>query len=68
MGNKKVLQEAFEKYLIAEGKYPKVAIYRDWEVASNGCTITLDIAIVINDIVIQAFQLFDDKTESVRCV
>lgn len=64
MGNKKVLQEAFEKYLIAEGKYPKVAIYRDWEVASNGCTITLDIAIVINDIVIQAFQLFDDKTES----
>lgn len=64
MGNKKVLQEAFEKYLIAEGKYPKVAIYRDWEVASNGSTITLDIAIVINDIVIQAFQLFDDKTES----
>ena len=63
MGDKKELQEAFEKHLIANGKYPKEAIYRNWEVASNGSTITLDIAIVINDIVIQAFQLFDDKTE-----
>ena len=64
MENEKFLQEAFEEYLIAEGKYPKEAIYRDWKVASNGGVITLDIAIVINDIVIQAFQLFDDKTES----
>lgn len=60
MGNKKVLQEAFEEYLIAEGKYPKVAIYRDWKVASNGGVITLDIAIVVNGIVIQAFMLFEE--------
>ena len=62
--DKKTLQESFEKHLIANGKYPKEAIYRDWEVASSGSTITFDIAVVVNGIVIQAFQLFDSKTES----
>lgn len=60
MGNKKVLQGAFEEHLIAEGKYPKETICRDWEVASNRSTITLDIAIVVNGIVIQAFMLFEE--------
>jgi hypothetical protein len=64
MVDKKELQEAFEKHLIEKGGYPKESIYRDWEVASNRVAITLDIAIVINDIVIQAFQLFDNTIEN----
>lgn len=64
MVDKKELQEVFEKHLIEKRGYPKESIYRDWEVASNRVAITLDIAIVINDIVIQAFRLFNNTTES----
>lgn len=62
--DKKVLQDSFESYLITNGKYPKASICRNWRVANGEDSVILDIAIVINDIVIQAFQLFDNTIEN----
>ena len=59
--NKKALQDSFVSYLEKEHKYPKDSIRSNWVIEYNGSNVSLDIAIVINNIVVQAFMLFDDE-------
>lgn len=58
--NKKALQDYFISYLETENKYPKDAIRKDWVIEHNGGNMSLDIAIVVNNIVVQAFMLFEE--------
>ena len=63
--DKNTLQKLFSKYLTEQNKYPLEHIKANYKIQQQGGTvISVDVAIVINDIVIQAFML-SSKGDSV---
>lgn len=58
--DKTALQDSFVSYLEKEHKYPKDTIRNNWVIEYNGGNVSLDIAIVVNNIVVQAFMLFEE--------
>lgn len=63
--DKGILQKLFSQYLTEQNKYPLEQIKLNYKIQQqDGIVISVDVAIVINDIVIQAFML-SSKGDSV---
>lgn len=63
--DKNTLQQLFSQYLTEQNKYPLEHIKANYKIQQqDGTVISVDVAIVINDIVIQAFML-SSKGDSV---